>query len=57
MSSFAAYLLGYLILITGIALGAWYLHIPPRWIVVGVLILTGAGIASGVARTRQKDPS
>jgi hypothetical protein len=33
------------------------MHLAPRWIAVGVLILAGMGILSGVARTRQRDPS
>lgn len=57
MSSFAIYLIGYVILVIGLALGAHYLHIPPHWVAVGALVLIGAGIATGVARTRQKDPS
>jgi predicted signal transduction protein with EAL and GGDEF domain len=55
--SFALYVIGYLILIAGLALGAFYLHVPARWIAVGVLVLIGVGVASGVARTRQKDPA
>ncbi|MBV9300587.1 MAG: hypothetical protein JOY62_00875 [Acidobacteriaceae bacterium] len=55
--SFALYLLGFIVLIAGLALGAYYLHVPARWIAVGVLVLAGIGIAGGVARTRQKDPS
>ena len=55
--SFALYVLGYLILIAGVALGAHYLHVPPHWIAVGVLILAGMGVATGVARTRNRDPS
>jgi predicted signal transduction protein with EAL and GGDEF domain len=55
--SFALYIVGYVILIIGLALGAYYLHVPPHWVAVGVLVMVGIGIASGVARTRQKDPS
>ena len=55
--SFALYLLGFVVLIAGLALGAYYLHVPAHWIMVGVLVLVGIGIAGGVARTRQKDPS
>jgi len=55
--SLGIYLTGYAIFIAGLALGAYYLHIAPHWIGVGVLILVGLGIASGVAKTRVKDPS
>jgi predicted signal transduction protein with EAL and GGDEF domain len=55
--SFALYIIGYLILIAGLALGAFYLHVAAHWIAVGVLVLIGIGIATGVARTRQKDPA
>jgi len=55
--SFGLYLLGYLVLIIGLALGANMLHVPGRWIGVGILVLAGLGILSGVARTRSKDPS
>jgi hypothetical protein len=55
--SFTIYLIGYCVLILGLALGAHMMHLAPRWIAVGVLILAGMGILSGVARTRQRDPS
>lgn len=55
--SFGIYLVGYIILIIGLALGAHLLHVPERWIGVGVIVLVGLGIVTGVARTRQRDPS
>ena len=55
--SFAIYLIGYVVLIIGLAIGAHMLHVPPRWIGVGVIVMVGLGILSGVARTRQRDPS
>jgi hypothetical protein len=55
--SFALYVVGYLILILGVGLGAYYLHVPPHWIAVIALILAGMGVATGVARTRGRDPS
>jgi hypothetical protein len=55
--SFALYLIGYVVVIIGLAIGAHMMHMPPRWIGVGVLILAGLGIVSGVARTRQRDSS
>ena len=55
--SFAIYLIGYLLFVTGLAIGAHMLHMPPRWIGVGVIVLAGLGILSGVAKTRQRDSS
>lgn len=55
--SFAIYLLGFLVLIGGLAYGASLAGIATHWIVVGVLVLLGMGIAMGATRTRQKDPA
>jgi hypothetical protein len=55
--SFALYILGYIIVIVGIALGAFYMHVPAHWITVIVLILAGSGVATGVSHTRYRDPS
>lgn len=55
--SFGIYLIGYLILIVGLGIGAHLLNIPGKWIAVGVLVMTGLGVISGVSSTRQRDPS
>jgi hypothetical protein len=55
--SFALYVVGFLILVAGVALGGYYLHVPAHWIAVAALILAGIGVATGVSRTRQRDPS
>ncbi|MEO6967687.1 MAG: hypothetical protein ACREP1_04880 [Rhodanobacteraceae bacterium] len=55
--SFALYLVGMIIVICGLAYGAFMLHVAPQWIGVGVIVLLGLGILTGVARTRQKDPA
>jgi hypothetical protein len=54
--SFGIYLIGYLIMIVGLGIGAHLLHIAPQWIGVGVLVLAGLGILHGVTATRQRDP-
>ena len=54
--SFAIYIVGFIILIGGLAYGASLAGLSTQWIVVGVLVFLGMGIAMGVTRTRQKDP-
>jgi hypothetical protein len=55
--SFGIYLVGYIIMIIGLAIGAHLMHVPPRWIGVGALVLVGLGILHGVTATRHRDPS
>jgi len=55
--SFGIYLIGYIILIVGLARGAHMMHMPPRWIGVGVVIMIGLGVISGVTATRNRDSS
>jgi hypothetical protein len=54
--SFGIYIAGYIIFIAGLAIGAHMLHVPQKWILVGVLCLIGIAIIHGVTATRQKDP-
>ena len=54
--SFGIYIVGYVILIIGLALGAHLMHVPQKWIGVGVVCLIGIAIIHGVTATRQKDP-
>jgi uncharacterized membrane protein len=55
--SFGIYASGFAIMIGGLAYAAYLVHMPTHWIVVGAIILIGAGILSGVRATRQKDSS
>jgi hypothetical protein len=55
--SFGLYLVGFIVLIIGLAIGAHLMHVPPRWIGVGVIVLLGLGILTGVTSTRRPDPS
>ena len=55
--SFALYIVGFIVLIAGLAFGAHLMHIPLQWIGVGVLILIGLGVVTGVTHTRQRDSS
>ena len=56
MSSFSTYLLGFAILIVGVAIAAYLLNVPTVWIVVGVIILLGIGVLSATTRGKMKDP-
>lgn len=53
--SFGIYIVGYVIFIVGVAVGANLLNVPPQWIGVGVLCLIGVAIVHGATATRQKD--
>lgn len=55
--SFTLYLVGFVILILGLVMGAYFLRVPPRWIGVGVIVMVGLGVLSGVANTRRRDPA
>ena len=55
--SFGLYLVGFIVLILGLLMGAYFLHVPPRWIGVGAVVLIGLGILTGVTTTRQRDSS
>jgi hypothetical protein len=54
--SFGIYIAGYIVLITGLGLGAHFAHLPLKWIVVGVICLVGIAIVHAVTVTRHKDP-
>jgi uncharacterized membrane protein YiaA len=55
--SFGIYIAGYVIFIVGVAIGAHLLHVPQKWIGVGVLCLIGIAIIHGVTATRHRDPT
>ena len=56
MTSFQTYLLGFFILVIGLAVAAHLLGVPTLWIAVGVLVLIGIGIISATSRTKSRDP-
>ena len=56
MSSFGTYLLGFAILIIGLAIAAYLLNVPTMWIVVGVIVLLGIGVLMATTREKMKDP-
>ena len=56
MSPFGAYLFGALLVVAGLAFGAYLLNVPPLWIVVGAIVLLGIGLMTATSRTRPRDP-
>ena len=57
MSAFGTYLIGFMILILGLALAAYLLNVPPLWIVAGVIVMAGIGVLTATTRTKNRDDS
>ncbi|HEV8599220.1 MAG TPA: hypothetical protein VGQ69_07640 [Gemmatimonadales bacterium] len=53
--SFALYVLGFLVLIVGVAWALVTLGLATLWVVIISVILFGIGVVTGVTRTRSKD--
>jgi len=54
--SFPIYLLGFALVVGGIAWGLSVAGVPTLYIVIACVVLVGIGILSGVSKTRMKDP-
>lgn len=54
--SFAIYMLGFVILLAGVAWGLITAGVPQMWVIIACVILLGLGIMTAVTRTRPKDP-
>lgn len=55
--SFSIYLVGFLLIIGGIAWGLVLAGVPHLYIGITCLILLGLAIVTGVSKTRARDPS
>ena len=55
--SFALYLIGFVVVIGGVAWALITAGVPSLYVVIASVILLGLGILTGVTRTRAKDPS
>jgi uncharacterized membrane protein YiaA len=56
VSSFSTYLIGFVVLIVGLALAAHLAKLPGMWIGVGVIVLLGAGIVAATTHQKPRDP-
>jgi hypothetical protein len=56
MSSFATYLIGFIILVAALAYAAVLLNAPAVWVAVGVIGLLGIGIMMATRREKPRDP-
>lgn len=57
MSTFGIYLIGFILVIAGLAYAAHLMGLAPLYIGIGVVVLLGLGILTGVTRTKHRDPS
>jgi hypothetical protein len=53
--SLTLYVVGFAIMIIGLAVGAHLLNVPGKWIAVGCTVMLGLGLLKGVAATRHRD--
>ena len=56
MSSFTTYVIGFVILVAGLAMAAYLLNVPGMWIAVGVVVALGIGVVTATSRTKMKHP-
>ncbi len=53
--SFALYLIGFVIVIAGVAWGMVVAKVPVTWVMITCVILLGVGILTAVKNERSKD--
>ncbi|HEY5490918.1 MAG TPA: hypothetical protein VIK25_06955 [Gemmatimonadaceae bacterium] len=53
--SFGLYLIGFVIVIAGVAWGMSFAGIPTTWVLITCVILLGIGILTAVTNERSKD--
>jgi hypothetical protein len=55
MSNLVIFIIGFAIVIAGLAYGASLAGVSAQWIAVGVAVLAGIGLVMGVTKTRTKE--
>jgi predicted signal transduction protein with EAL and GGDEF domain len=56
MTSSQIYLLGFVVVIAGLAIAAYLLNVPPVWIAVGIIVLVGVAIMAAASRSDTPPP-
>ena len=54
--SFALYIIGFVLVIAGVAWALITAHVPSLYVMITCIIMLGIGIMAGVSHTRSKDP-
>jgi hypothetical protein len=52
--SFVLYLVGFFVMLAGLGYGADLLHVPDAWIIVGALVVVGAGVMSAGSHIKRQ---
>lgn len=55
MSNFTLYIIGFVIVIAGLAWGAHTMGVGMTWIAIGALVLVGIAFITGISRTRVRE--
>lgn len=53
--SFGIYVVGFLIVIIGVAWGMIEAGLPTIWVVIASIVMLGIGVLTGVSQTRSRD--
>jgi general stress protein CsbA len=56
MSAFAAYILGYAVLVILVAIAALLMDVPAVWVIIAVLIAAIVGFLIATSTRRRKEP-
>lgn len=56
MSSFSTYLIGFIVLVIGLAFAAYLLGASTVWILAGAIVLIGLGVLMATTQTKPRDP-
>jgi type IV secretory pathway TrbD component len=56
MASYALYVVGFVVMIAGLAMAANLLGVAQSWIIVGIIVLAGIAILALASSMERRDP-